>query len=265
MNLIHSADFAGSTMTTFPKSLRIVGFAGCLIAYGYAAECAAQSPRRGELEIRAIATGEERTAQSDLWVMDVYYKPMRMITVELTDPETGEKKSEYVWYIVYRTYNRQLTRSASDTPPQNVLDPEVITPPLFVPEFTLLTTDTETPQTFTDQVIPEALPVIRKREQGEYQSSVDIVGPIPAAGDLGDPDRKGLWGVATWRGIDPEADHYTVFLTGFSNGIRKIEAPDGKPATLSKSIEMKFWRPGDKFDQTEPEIRPVGRAQWIYR
>lgn len=251
-------------MITPLKSLSIAYLAGSLVAGGFAAPCAAQSARRGEVEIQAVATGEERAAQSDLWVMDVYYKPMRMIKVELTDPKTGEKKLDYVWYIVYRAYNRSLTRSSNDAPPQNTLDPEIITPPLFVPEFTLQTTDTNPPQTFADQVIPEALPIIEKREQGNYLSSVGVVGPIPAAGEPGDADREGLWGVAMWRGLDPKADRYTVFFTGFSNGIKEIKA-DGQPATLTKTIEMKFKRPGDQYDQAEPEIRPDGRAQWIYR
>lgn len=251
-------------MLTSLRSLSIACLVGGLVAGEFAGPCAAQTARRGEVEIQAVATGEERAAQSDLWVMDVYYKPMRMIKVELTDPKTGEKKLDYVWYIAYRAYNRSLTRSSNDTPPENTLDPEIITPPLFVPEFTLQTTDGESPETFPDQVIPEALAVIQKREQGNYLSSVDIVGPIPPAGEPGDPGREALRGVAMWRGLDPKADRYTVFFTGFSNGIKEIEA-DGEPATLTKTIEMKFKRPGDQYDQAEPEIRPDGRAQWIYR
>jgi len=246
---------------SFGIALATVG----LLAGGLVSDCAAQALRGGEVELKAVATGEERSAQSDLWVMDLYYKPMRMITVELTDPVTGEKKPEYVWYMVYRVYNRKMTRAENDMPPQNVLDPEINTPPLFVPEFTLQTTDTQTPQIFADVVIPEALPIIQKREKGKYLSSVDIVGPIPAAGELGDADREGLWGVVMWRGIDPEADRYTVYLTGLSNGIKKIDGTDGEPITLNKTVELKFWRPGDKFDQAEPEIRPDGAARWIYR
>ncbi len=238
--------------------------ASAVVTLGLPSLVQAQSLRGGEVELKAVATGEERTAQSDLWVMDVYYKPMRMITVELTDPATGQKKPEYVWYIVYRVFNRQLVRAAKDTAPKNVLDPEIITPPLFVPEFTLVTTDTDTPEAFPDQIIPEALPVIQKREKGKYLSTVDVVGPIPAAADPS-PDREGIWGVAMWRGIDPQADRYTVYITGLSNGIRKTDGPDGQPVIQNKTVVMKFWRPGDQFDQSEPEIRADGTAEWIYR
>ncbi len=236
--------------------------AACALGVG---ECQAQTLRGGELVIKAQATGEERTAQSDLFVMDVVYKPMRMIPVELTDPATGEKKLEYVWYIVYRVFNRKLVRPTSDTPPQNVVDPEVISPALFVPEFTLQTTDTPAPETYQDQIIPEAIAVINKREKGKYLSTVDVVGPIPPASDYGEPDREGLWGVATWRGIDQSADRYTVFLTGFSNGIRAVEGTEEQPVIQTKTILQKYWRPGDKFEQAEPEIRSEGVSQWIYR
>ncbi len=225
----------------------------------------AQSARRGEIEIPAVATGEERTAQSDLYVMDFYAKPLRMIPVEVTDPQTGEKKLEHVWYIVYRAYNRKLARPGYDKPPENELDPEVISPALFVPEFTLQTTDTSPPKMYRDEVIPEALAAIRKREKGKYLDTVDIVGPIPPASDPDDPNREGLWGVAMWHGVDPEADRFTVYMTGFSNGIRTIKGPDGEPVIQTKTIEQKYWRPGDRYDLAEPEIRPSGVSQWIYR
>lgn len=238
--------------------------AGMFFILSAATESSAQ-PRRGEFEIPAVATGEERTAQSDLYVMDVYCKPLRMIQLNLTDPKTGEQKLEYVWYIAYRAYNHKLERPGYDKPPENTLDPEVISPPLFVPSFTLVTTDAETPRVYEDTIIPEALPYIRKREQGKYLDSVHIVGPIPPASEPGDDHREGLWGVAMWRGIDPEADRYTVYMTGFSNGIRALKGPDGKPVIQTKTIEQKFWRPGDPFDRKEPEIRVDGIPQWIYR
>lgn len=68
-----------------------------------------------------------------------------------------------------------------------------------------------------------------------------------------------------WRGIDPEADRYAVYLTGFSNGIRVVDGPDGQPVIQTKTIMQKYWRPGDPFDRAEPEIRLDGPAQWIYR
>ena len=42
-----------------------------------------------ETTVTPLITGEERNAQPDLWALEVNYKPMRMIQVELTDPKTG--------------------------------------------------------------------------------------------------------------------------------------------------------------------------------
>ena len=97
----------------------------------------AQKLRGGEVRFAAVASGEERTSQSDLFVMDVCFKPMRMISVELTDPKTGQKKLEFVWYIVYRAFNHKLETKGKENPPVNQLDPPVA-PQQFIPEGTLM-------------------------------------------------------------------------------------------------------------------------------
>lgn len=242
---------------------------GCAaVAFALVACCVngqafAQSLRGGEVRIPVAATGEERTAQSDLWVLEVNFKPMRQIPVEITDPKTGVKKTEYVWYICYRAFNRELSRRDAASAGNNESDPQVISPPLFVPQFTLITDDDDTP--LQDQIIPEAIAVINAREKGKYRSSVDLVGPLPPPSSGQDTPTDGLWGVATWRGIDPRADGYTVYASGFSNGIQLIDTGAGEQAVQNKTIKMRYVRPGDEFDQAEPEIRLNGDPEWIYR
>ena len=63
----------------------------------------------------------------------------------------------------------------------------------------------------------------------------------------------------------PGRDRYTVYLTGFSNGIRVIDGPDGQPVIQTKTIVQKYWRPGDPYERAELEIRTVGESEWIYR
>ena len=242
---------------------RLMGLAGAVVGF-LSTDVSAQSLRGGEIRFPAFASGEERTSQSDLWVMDVYFKPMRLIPVELTDPKTGEKKLEYVWYIVYRAFNHKLDQKGIDNSPVNDLDAPVA-PQQFIPEFTLVTTDNDRKEVFPDLVIPEALVAINKREKGNYKSAVNVVGPIPDATVPGSPDTGAIEGVAMWRGIDPDADRYTVFMTGFSNSIRKVEGPDGTPIIQTKTIMQKYWRRGDRFDQREVEISLEGDTQWIYR
>ena len=224
----------------------------------------AQSLRGGEIRFPAVISGEERTSQTELWALDVYLKPMRMIPVELTDPKTGQKKLEYVWYIVYRAFPHKFEEKAVDNAPVNVLD-EPVGPQLFIPEFTLVATDNERKEIFPDQVIPEALAAINKREKGRYKSAVGVVGPIPDASSAEDRDRPVIEGVAMWRGIDPDADRYTVFMTGFTNSIRKVNGPNDQPIIQTKTIMQKYLRRGDRYDQREYEISLDGDTQWIYR
>jgi hypothetical protein len=240
----------------------VVAFSGCVAVSSGTAN--AQSPRRNEIRITPIATGEERTSQHNLWVLDVYIKPMRLIPVELTDPKTGEKKLEFVWYITYRAVHLKSTDRPEDNVPANTFDAPV-SPPLFIPEFTLVVTDNDRNEIYSDQVIPEALVAINKREKLDHKTSVSVVGPLPAPVDPGKGEDNAIVGVAMWRGIDPEADRYTVYMTGFSNGIRKLEGPDGEPIIQTKTIMHKYWRRGDRFIQNEKEITLDGEPQWMYR
>ncbi len=234
------------------------------IGLGSRTDAHAQTPRGGEIRFPAFASVEEQGSQSDLWVLDVYFKPMRMIPVELTDPKTGEKKPEFVWYIVYRAFHHKLDTKAKENPPVNTLD-RPVAPQQFIPEAVLMVTDNDRNQVYSDQVIPEALAAINKREKGNYKSSVSVVGPIPEQSTPGAPGEVALEGVFMWRGINPDANRYTVYLTGFSNSIRQLNGPDGTPIRQAKTIMQKYWRRGDRFDQREAEIVLDGDTQWIYR
>lgn len=224
----------------------------------------AQPPRRNEIRIAPLATGEERTEQHDLWVLEVYMKPMRLIAVELTDPMTGEKKLEYVWYITYRAVHRKAIDRTEPNTPENQFD-EPVSPPLFIPEFTLVVTDNDRNDIHPDQIIPEALLAINKREKANYKSSVSVVSALPEANDPGAGYEHALQGVATWKGINPDADRYTVYMTGFSNGIRKVNGPDGEPIIQTKTIKTQYIRRGDQFELKEGEILLDGEPEWIYR
>ena len=231
------------------------------------ADVHAQNLRGGEIHIPAVVSVEERFSQYDFWILDVYCKPIRMIPVELTNAQTGEKKLEYVWYIVYRAFHQRASEPIDDTSPRNEFDPPV-SPPLFIPEATLVVTDNDRHAIFPDQVIPEALAAINKREKANYKTAVDVVGPLVDESEAKASDRKGVWGVMMWRGIDPDADKYTVFLAGFSNGIRKLNGPDDVTIIQTKTIMQKYLRRGDRFDQAEPEIIPdpsKPESEWIYR
>ena len=212
----------------------------CLLAASWAglAEslCHAQDKDYGFKVVAPPQTsGDERASQSNLWVLEVQYKSLRQVQLELPDPKTGEKRKEIVLYLIYRVVNRGLgeLKKDPDAVSSNTFDPEV-TPPLFIPEITLITQDNGVQNIYADRLIPAVEKEIRKREQGGKPShlppavvlknSVKISGAIPqeAVGDL----PPGMhYGVAMWRGVDPTADRFTIMLAGFSNGYKLVRGP----------------------------------------
>jgi len=216
----------------------------------------------------AVATGAELSKQPNLFVMEVQFRPMGLVEVELTDPQTKQKEKKLVWYQVYRTINRQLDTPVdnSDTAPVNPRDP--IPRPYLIPEFFMLV-DGKNDQykIYEDQVIPEAVAAIEKREKLKLKNSIEIIQRIPEAVPAGEENPVWIYGVATWTDVDPATDYFRVFAEGFSNGY-EIADVAGEQVILRKTIDMKFWRPGDEYDQTDEEIRRNPEAPkpvWIYR
>jgi hypothetical protein len=228
--------------------------------------------------VPSTATGVEINRQRDLWVMEVQFKRVRIVWVEFTDPATGEKVTEPVWYLPYRAIPRPLP-SIDDTAtsPQNDLD-EPLGGSQFIPEFTLMTYDHPDPehpeneipiQTLMDEVIPEALPIIneveRPNDQPGYPRFLDsvslvqeVMAPVPADAEV----QPWIYGVATWRGVDPETDFFKIQMQGFSNGYEL--SGEAVPRPGRKTIVQRFTRLGDEFDLTLREYAFDGEAHWIY-
>jgi hypothetical protein len=191
-----------------------------------------------------------------VWALDFFFKPLRFVTVDVPEPEGGVE-SELVWYMVYRVRNRGQE------------------PVRFVPEFLLESRDTK--KVYVDQLVPTAIPLIQDREdrQRKLLNTVQIAGEIPPS--TADEDRS-VWGVVTWRGIDPRTDFFSVYVAGLTNAYRRTDEPGafqkgdpiGKGRKLySRTLQLNFWRPGDRFDPRESEIRfgipgEVDYA-WVYR
>jgi len=210
----------------------------------------------------SIATGAEIRSQADLWVMEVDFKPMRLAKLPVTDPETGETSTELVWYLVWRATNRPLQSPVQDlsSTPQNELDAPPGPRP-FVPEFVLIGED-GTARQYRDTILPGVLPDIEKRELRGAFKNVKLNTTVTAADDL--PPRTpadapvgegSVYGVATWVGVDPTTDRFTVLLNGFSNGYEIENGQDGLPVVNRRTGILKFWRPGDEIDENETEFR----------
>ena len=235
---------------------------------------AAELTRGFERTLRSYATGEEINRQKNIWVMEVELKPMRMVFIDVVDPRTGEKRKEQVWYLAYRAINRPLAnrKADDDTAPKNEVEP-LPGPDKFIPAFTLVTYDnpqTEIPVSSHEDVIsPESLKQINRIER-RYQEDPLFLSSVQATQDLPEPqaaspDDKWIYGVATFKGVDPNTDFFKVILRGFSNGYIKEEGPDGKPVVKRKVGVQKFIRRGDRFDPNQAEFLFDDVPKWEYQ
>lgn len=210
-----------------------------------------------ETVVAPMIAGEESSAQPDLWALEVRFKPVRMIQTTITNPRSGATGRELVWYLAYRAVVRPSSRVPEGLPAADR--------PLFVPEFTFVTEDEGKNETLVDRVLPQAQDAIIKRERHDYKNTVQVVGPLPEV----TPDRAkqihSLDGVATWTGIDSGTDFFAIYFTGFSNGYKVQTGPNGEEIVLRRTLVQKFWRPSDRFDQNESEIRLKDEAKWVYR
>ena len=255
---------------TRTQRLLIVAAACAVTAGVLATDAAAQDqvPTYGfEVSAPAFPTGVERQRQPDLWMMDVELKSMRLRRLSVTDPATGRRSDEDVWYLVYRAYNRPIRGSGTtdDTQPVAELD-EPLTRPLFVPRFTLVTYDdraSEIPaQTIVDEVSPEIIAQLRPIED---RRDVKIAGPVEAIRELPEPSDtvEPVYGVAVFRGVDPDTDFFKVVMRGFTNAYEIRDEEDGR-RVWRKALVQRFVRRGDRFDVNQGEFEFDGEPEWTY-
>lgn len=176
-----------------------------------------------------------------IWVLNFAFKPMRIRQVEI--PGKGRRIVHYLYYQVINKTGE---------------------PRMFVPQFTLVT---DTGKRYEDAVIPQAVEVIKTRENPttELLGAVDIVGVIPPSGQKEGID-DAVFGVAVWEGIDPAADRFSVYVRGLSDGFQQVIPPgETEPRTLYKTLRIDFIRLGDEYDLNEREIRLADPPyEWIY-
>ena len=155
--------------------------------------CHAQGTRGFDRVVEVYTTGDERNRQKDLWAFEIQMKPVRLTTVEITDPETGEVREEVIWYLAYRTINRPIGTQleASDAAPINTLD-TIRQTPKFMPEFTLMVYDdpaeqiSNQDQIYIDEILPEAVAAINRVEARRtsdplLRDSVSVIDDVPTA------------------------------------------------------------------------------------
>jgi len=196
----------------------------------------------GETTLETEISARERLNMPQIWGFEFSYKSPRMMVVDIPD-EQGRPQRKLVWYLPYRITNRTDSEK------------------MFVGEFTL---ETDTGKKYDDRVVPIAMRAIEIREdpRKEWHDSATVAGMVPVSPKEG--AARSVHGIATWYDVDPKTDYFSIFVTGLSNGYTMEKADDGPERAVRKTLELKFWRPGDEFFENEREIQFV-ESKWIYR
>lgn len=224
----------------------------------------------------------------EVWCLEFGFKPLRMI--RFADP-TAESGQRLVWYLVYRVKNtgEALKPTMNEANGEFTAVPAESGPIRYLPHFVLQGHDVapeggKVYRAYLDQAMPEAVPAIARREapsgQELYTSTTMPLKPIAVG--------ESRWGVAMWTGVDPEIDFFSVYARGLTNaydwtdpaGAFQAGDPPGKGREfVRKTLQLNFWRPGDRFLQHESEVRfgaAPGKAslygveegvdyRWVYR
>jgi hypothetical protein len=218
----------------------------CLLAAVLAGAGLALGGNPNEREVKPqpnVQDKDELSPTSRVWVLDFKFKDPRLIKVDV--PGRGERVCWYLWY--------QVTNNTAE-------------PRTFIPDFELVTHDRNT--VHHDQVLPRVQEAIRQVEDPtdhlKIKNSVTIAAePIPPSRPNASP--RTVTGVAIWDDVDPDANYYSIFVAGLSNGWAVTDGPGNKQVVRRKTLQLNFKRTGDRYYQRSEEIRFVPPAQWIYR
>lgn len=252
--------------------------------------------QRDDLEWTPALHGQSKTLHSmaqdalftrALWRLEFAFKPLRMIRLEATDTESEPR---LIWYLVYRVKNTgdALKPVASEDSGAYEGSVEPSGPIRFSPHFVLQGHDVgpeggKLYRSYLDRVAPGAVEPIRMREVPGRRLLTSVDMPLEPI----EPGQE-AWGVAMWKEIDPEMDFFSVYVRGLTNAYRWTDPPGAysagdPPGTgrefAHKTLQLNFWRPGDRFMQHESEVRygvPPGKAalygvdegvahKWVYR
>ena len=134
----------------------------------------------------------------------------------------------------------------------------------------------------SEQVIPLALPAIIQQEDPNrtFENTVSMSDRKIEPGET-------VWGIAMWKGIDPEVKDFSIYISGLSNAHHwSVDKEShtkfvvGSGYTMSrKTLKLNFWAPGAADHLLNKEIqygtrRPASRKadepppvdfEWVYR
>jgi len=247
---------APGVMTTIPSPVTQADRA----SYHDIVEVLAQDPKFGERKANEGKGPMKRAYFThDVWGLTFAFKPIRFIRLPGKDG-----KERVIWYMVYSVKNgptKQFKDDPVEVDPTKLEEVPVDKPFLFIPRFELESHDAKT--TYREAILPEVVAAIQQREDKNRKllNTGEITGELPIT--TKDADR-GIWGVATWEGVDPRTDRFTIYIHGLTNAFKWEDAPGayqkGDPFAKGRTyhsqvLKLNFWRPSDQHYQHEDEIR----------
>jgi hypothetical protein len=237
------------------RALRMISLtvaAGMLAAFG--------GQEFGYNPVKPVANEAEKKHVSDLWVLDFNFRQPRYILTNI--PGEGRK---LVWYMVYKVTNKtgeprqfvprfELVTNPGSPPAGSVVDAKQNPSGLFS-------------RTFKDVLLQKAELQVQEREGRErnFHNTVTIMKPLEPTPKEGAPIER--HGVVFWKDVPMgETKKFNVYITGLSNGYRRIPDPadKNKEVILRKTLELRFEKPGDDANPEQREIRLEG-FDWVYR
>ncbi len=231
----------------YPRRTFLKGCLAATSALALGGRLLADNPNERLVKPEANVLDPDKIGENtNLWVFDFKFKDPRVIKVDV--PARGQKVCWYLWYQVINYSGK---------------------PQFCVPEFDWVTTDTK--KSFRDQILPKVQEEIRKVE--DPNDYLKIKNSVTIAATAVPPSRKNadpiaVTGVAIWDDIDPESNHFSIFIQGLSNGWALTDdpvEPGKKTVVRRKTLQLNFRRLGDKYYQKSEEIRFDGPAKWDYR
>ena len=206
-----------------------------------------------------IAPAKNAHFKHNVWGLTFTFKPIRFIRVPGADG-----KERLVWYMIYHVKNgptKYFVDDPNSEKREDVIAEPVTEPFLFLPRFILESHDVK--QTYDERILPDVVAAIRNREDKNRPllTTVQMTGEIPPSTETAD---RSVWGVATWEGVDPRTDRFTIFVHGLTNAYKWEDAPGvykkGDPLAKGRTylyqvLKLNFWRPSDTRFEHEDEIR----------
>lgn len=186
---------------------------------------------------------------SSSWQLDVTFSDPQRIEVTLP----GESEPRTFWYLLYTVVNN----TGRDVG--------------FFPSVSIVT-DTLTTVQAGDNVHPSVYDAIKARHEKEHPF---FAPPAKVTGTLLQGSSNSRTTAAVFASLDPAADEFTVFASGFSGEIRRVPNPSYDPKRgnseenpqsfiLRRTLAIVYRLPGDQ-DSRKLAIPVRQRREWVMR